>query len=103
MSGLIALSAHATAADATRLSKVDPKRIRIVPEAAGDEFKPRPGAHDRVRKRWGLRPGYLLFVGALDARKDPDSLLRAWRTASSSRPELELVIAGEPGRQAPRR
>ena len=99
---LVLAVSQATAADATRLSKVDPKRIRIVPEAAGDEFKPRPGAQDRVRKRWGLRPGYLLFVGALDARKDPDSLLRAWRTASSSRPELELVIAGEPGRQAPR-
>lgn len=93
---------QATADDAIRLSKVNPKRIRIVPEAAGEEFKPRSGAPDRVRKRWGLKSGYLLFVGALDARKDPESLLRAWRVASKTRPELELVIVGKPGRQAPR-
>ena len=98
---LVLAVSQATADDAVRLGKVDQTRIRIVPEAAGDEFKPRPGAPDRVRRRWGLIPGYLLFVGALDARKDPASLLRAWRTATKTNPELELVIAGEPGRQAP--
>jgi glycosyltransferase involved in cell wall biosynthesis len=91
----------ATADDAVRFSGVDRKRIRIVPEAAGDEFKPRPGAPDRVRRRWGLKPGYLLFVGALDARKDPGALLRAWHAACASTQDLELVIAGEPGPQAP--
>jgi alpha-1,3-rhamnosyl/mannosyltransferase len=98
---LILAVSQATADDAVRLSKVNPKRIRIVPEAAGEEFKPRPGAVDRVRRRWGLAPGYLLFVGALDARKDPDALLRAWLAASRLRHGLELVIAGHPGRQAP--
>ena len=92
---------QATADDAVRLSGVDPKRIRIVPEAANDEFKLRPGAPDRVRRRWGLNPGYLLFVGALDARKDPTSLLAAWRAAGQVRPQIDLVIAGDPGRQAP--
>ena len=91
----------ATADDAVRLSGVDRKRIQIVHEAAGDEFKARPGAPDRVRRRWGLKPGYLLFVGALDARKDPAALLRAWRAACASTQDLELVIAGEPGPQAP--
>jgi glycosyltransferase involved in cell wall biosynthesis len=99
---LVLAVSQATADDAVRLSKVNVKRIRIVPEAAGDEFKPRPGAADRVRRRWGLQPGYLLFVGALDARKDPTALLRAWAAAKSSSPNLELVIAGTPGRQAPR-
>jgi len=99
---LVLAVSQATADDVVRLSKVNAKRIRIVPEAAGDEFKPRPGAADRVRRRWGLQPGYLLFVGALDARKDPTALLRAWAAAKSSSPNLELVIAGTPGRQAPR-
>jgi glycosyltransferase involved in cell wall biosynthesis len=98
---LILAVSKATADDAVRLAKVDRKRIRIVPEAAGDEFKPRPGAPDRVRKRWGIKPGYLLFVGALDARKDPDSLLRAWTAANQSSQDLELVIVGDPGPQAP--
>ncbi len=99
---LVLAVSQPTADDAIRLSRVDPSRIRIVPEAAGEEFRPRPGAPDRVLRRWGLKPGYLLFVGALDARKDPDALLRAWRAATKLLPELELVIVGNPGRQAPR-
>jgi glycosyltransferase involved in cell wall biosynthesis len=97
---VIAVS-KATAADVSRIAGVDPRRIRVVPEAADDAFQPRQGARERVAERWGLEAGYLLFVGALDARKDPRSLLRAWAAAKEVRPELELVVAGDPGRQAP--
>jgi glycosyltransferase involved in cell wall biosynthesis len=92
---------EATAADATRFARVDPGRIRVVPEAADDLFKPRPGASERVKARWGVDAGYLLFVGALDARKDPGSLLGAWDAAREGHSTLDLVIAGDPGRQAP--
>jgi glycosyltransferase involved in cell wall biosynthesis len=92
---------HATAADAARLAGVDPKRVQVVYEAADPVFEPRPGAADRIRERWGLEPGYLLFVGALDARKDPAGLLRAWAVAKEAHPVLRLVIVGDPGRQAP--
>ena len=40
-------------------------------------------------------------MGALDARKDPHALLRAWTTARLKHPDLRLLIAGVPGRQAP--
>ncbi len=99
---LVIAVSQATAADAARLAGVDPRRVRVVPEAASDVFKPRPGAAGRVRQRWELESGYLLFVGALDARKDPVSLLRAWAAAREIRPELKLAVAGDPGRQAPR-
>lgn len=97
---VIAVS-EATAADAARWGGVDPRRVKVVPEAADEIFEPRAGAGQRVKQRWGLEPGYLLFVGALDARKDPASLLDAWSAARKARPELELVVAGDPGRQAP--
>ena len=97
---VIAVS-KATAADASRIAGVDPRRIRVVPEAPDDVFQSRAGARERVAERWGLDAGYLLFVGALDARKDPRALLRAWAAAKEVRPELELVVAGDPGRQAP--
>jgi glycosyltransferase involved in cell wall biosynthesis len=97
---VIAVS-RATAADASRYAGVDEGRVRVVPEAADEVFKPRPGAAQRVKQSWGVEAGYLLFVGALDARKDPASLLRAWSAAREVRPDLELVIAGDPGRQAP--
>jgi glycosyltransferase involved in cell wall biosynthesis len=92
---------QATADDAIKFARVDPSRVRVVLEAAAAVYKPRTGARDRVR-RWGLEPGYLLFVGALDARKDPAALLAAWEAARHDRPGLELVIAGDPGPQAPK-
>jgi glycosyltransferase involved in cell wall biosynthesis len=90
-----------TSDDAKKLAGVAPRRLRVVPEAADPVFAPRPGADDRVKRRWGLDGGYLLFVGALDARKDPAALLRAWASARQARGNLELVIAGDPGKQAP--
>jgi glycosyltransferase involved in cell wall biosynthesis len=92
---------RATAADAKRLAAVDPDRIKVVYEAADPVFQPQPGAAGRVKQRWAVDPGYLLFVGALDARKDPAGLLRAWSVAKASQPGLQLVLAGVPGRQAP--
>src|SRR5258708_16476126 len=90
-----------TADDAVRFAKVDPHRVKVVFEGADAAYAPKPGAADRVRQRWGVAPGYLLFVAALDARKDPSALLDAWAAAKRDRPGLELVIAGDPGPQAP--
>lgn len=92
---------EATAADAVRLGGVDEARLRVVYEAADAAFRPQPEAARRVRERWGIDPGYLLFVGALDARKDPRGLLVAWSVVRRTRPDAALVVAGEPGRQAP--
>lgn len=97
---VIAVS-DATAADAARWGGVDPRRVSVVPEAPDDVFQPRTGSRERVKQRWGQEPGFLLFVGALDARKDPSSLLGAWAAAKRIRPGLDLVVAGDPGRQAP--
>ena len=97
---VIAVS-QATADDAVRFAGVDGARVRVVHEAADPVFEPRLEAHARVKQRWGLEPGFLLFVGALDVRKDPAALLRAWAVARQTRPQLELVIAGDPGPQAP--
>ena len=98
---LVIAVSQATAADAARFAGVDPRRVRVVAEAADDVFKLRPGAPERVKQRWGVEAGYLLFVGALDARKDPASLLGAWAAAREVIPQLKLVVAGDPGPQAP--
>src|SRR3989441_3529326 len=98
---LVIAVSNATAADATRLRVVSPQRMRVVPEAADPVFTPRNGAAERVRDKWKIEGRYLLFVGALDARKDPHALLRAWTTARIAHPDLKLLIAGVPGRQAP--
>lgn len=70
-----------TASDAVRLLGVDPSRIRVVHEAAGPAFSPRP--RDRlaiIAERLGFdqnRP-YVLFVGTLEPRKNVPMLLEAF-------------------------
>ena len=97
---VIAVS-QATAEDAARLRVAARQRVRVIQEAADPVFAPREGAEERVASRWGIAGPYLLFVGALDARKDPPALVRAWQAARASQPGLYLVLAGDPGRQAP--
>ena len=91
----------ATAADAQRLAGVEAGRLQVVPEGVSSVFQPRDDSAPRVAARFGLQPGYLLYVGSLDARKDPGALLAAWRQVRSSAPDVRLVLAGSPGAQAP--
>ena len=92
---------RATAADLARLVKVDPARVTVVYEGLDAPFHPRPAAAERVAARWGQDRPYYLFVGALDVRKDPRGLLRAWAAAREAGPDADLLVAGDPGRQAP--
>jgi glycosyltransferase involved in cell wall biosynthesis len=98
---LVLAVSEATKADSARLHMAAPGRVRVVPEAADPGLSPRHAAAARVKEKWGVDGRYLLFVGALDARKDPHALLRAWTTARLKHPDLRLLIAGVPGRQAP--
>lgn len=93
---------EATARDAVRLAGLRGERIQVIPEGVSSRFQPAPDATTRVRERWQLEPHrYLLYVGALDARKDPAALFQAWEVARETVPDLALVLAGHLGRQAP--
>jgi glycosyltransferase involved in cell wall biosynthesis len=94
---VIAVS-ESTARDAERLAGVRRERIEVIPEGVDPRFQRVPGA---AGARWGLAKPFLAFVGALDRRKDPRGLLRAWAAARELGADCELVLAGEPGRQAP--
>jgi len=98
---LVIAVSRATAADAERLRVAATSRTRVIPEAANPAFAPQRDAARRVKDKWKVEGRYLLFVGALDARKDPPALLRAWTAARVVHPDLQLLIAGMPGRQAP--
>ncbi|HET9782609.1 MAG TPA: glycosyltransferase family 1 protein [Candidatus Dormibacteraeota bacterium] len=97
---LVIAVSTSTAADAARLHVANSADVRVVPEAADPVFVPKDGAASRLRERFGLEGTFLLFVGALDARKDPAALLGAWRTARRDDGDLKLVITGPPGNQA---
>ena len=98
---LVFAVSESTAADLRRLAGVEDRRIRVVYEGLDPLFRPRPAARERVATRWRQERPYFLFVGALDVRKDPRGLLRAWAVAREAGAQLDLLVAGDPGRQAP--
>jgi glycosyltransferase involved in cell wall biosynthesis len=98
---LVFAVSEATAADLRRLARVPEDRIRVVHEGVDRIFRPRPGAAERVAERWSQAAPFFLYVGALDVRKNPPGLLKAWAAARAGGAELDLLVAGEPGRQAP--
>lgn len=98
---LVFAVSESTARDVDRFAGVDPVRVKVVAEGLDSVFRPRPDAAARVGERWQQRRPYYLFVGALDVRKDPRGLLRAWQVAKAAGADADLLIAGEPGRQAP--
>ncbi|MFZ0218003.1 MAG: glycosyltransferase family 1 protein [Candidatus Dormiibacterota bacterium] len=97
---VIAVSRH-TAEDARRVGGVDPAIVTVIPEAASPLFRPREGAAERVAASHGVRPPFLFYNGALDQRKDPRGLLRAWDVVRASGHDVPLVLAGTAGAQAP--
>lgn len=99
---LVLAVSESTAADGRRLAGLRDDRLLVVPEGLARGFAPAKGAGERVRLRYGLARQYLLYVGALDVRKSPLSLLRAWEVAKAAGADVDLVLAGTAGAQAPR-
>ena len=97
---VLAVSA-ATSVDAIRIARIPDDRIRVVAPAPRAAFRPVPEAAERISARWRQTRPYLLYVGALDFRKDPAGLLRAWDEGRRRQPDLDLLLAGDPGPQAP--
>jgi glycosyltransferase involved in cell wall biosynthesis len=72
------------------------ERVRAIPLAAGERFRPESAADDvAIRERYGLPERYLLYLGGFDRRKNVVTALRACRRVRSSIGSgCPLVIAG---------
>ncbi len=95
----IIADSEATRADLIRLLSVPPEKVTTVHLGIDPVFRPLPP--DPVREtldRYGLTPGYLLFVGTLEPRKNLPGLLTAYRILLD-RQEMPppLVMAGSRG------
>ena len=76
----ILADSHATKSDLISLLDVSSEKVTVVHLAADPAFRPLPEAQTtRVIARYGLEPGYLLFVGTLEPRKNLPGLLQAYR------------------------
>jgi glycosyltransferase involved in cell wall biosynthesis len=97
--GAIITVSHATRADLVDRLAVPPDKISVIQHGADPEFEPLPAAEVApVLARFGLAPGYLLFIGTFEPRKNVAGLLAAYallRRRSSDIPPL--VLAGGRG------
>lgn len=98
---LVIAPSEATARDARNVANVPEDRLVVIPEGVAPGFVPAEGARERVAERYGITGPYFVFVGALDARKDPAGLLNSWETAKRAGADVDLVLAGAASKQAP--
>lgn len=85
--------------DAAEILKLPADRIEVIYPGVAEEFftAGRPEAQAAAR-RYRLEEPYLLYVGAIEPRKNVDRLLDAYRSIKESvRKEHELVVAGPLG------
>ncbi|MBK8988615.1 MAG: glycosyltransferase family 4 protein [Chloroflexi bacterium] len=85
-----------TRQDALALYPIPPEKITVVPLAADPHFQPQsPTEIERVRARYNLPPGYVLYLGINKPHKNLVSLITAWKElAAQLTAAPQLVIAG---------
>src|SRR5829696_1145348 len=73
-------------------------KVFAIPEAARACFYPAPLSEtEPVRRRLGIEPEFILFVGTVEPRKNLLTLARAFELIGKTHARLQLVIAGQKG------
>jgi glycosyltransferase involved in cell wall biosynthesis len=98
---LLAVPSAHTRGDVLRLLGAEPGRVRVVPNGVADALlRPvRPGEADRVRRAHALPARFVLCLGTIQPRKNPEVLLRAFASLrrSGAAEGVGLVYAGRRG------
>ncbi|QBD79032.1 glycosyltransferase family 1 protein [Ktedonosporobacter rubrisoli] len=96
---IITVSQHAKQ-DIVDALRIPAERIRVIYEAAGEEYQPvsDPERLARARARYGVGERYIFYLGGLDQRKNVPQLVRAFAHLHRQigDPHLQLLIAGNP-------
>jgi glycosyltransferase involved in cell wall biosynthesis len=99
---VITISQHAKQ-DIIETLHIPAERIRVIYQAAGDEYAPveDPAKLAAARARYGLTGRYIFYLGGLDARKNVPQLVRAFSQLYPrlGDPNLQLLISGNPDKQ----
>ena len=81
--------------DLVRFLRLEPQRVHVVPGAVEAMFRPAPPAVvEAVLRQLGLCQPYVLYVGALEPRKNLPTLVRAFGQVRREQPGLQLVVVG---------
>jgi len=79
---------------------VDPERVEAIPHGVGPEYRPPsdPEADGaRLRGRYGIQPGHLLYLGTLQPNKNLERLCQAFQKLRRRGFSGQLVLAGARG------
>jgi glycosyltransferase involved in cell wall biosynthesis/GT2 family glycosyltransferase len=92
---VVTVSEHARLDVLKSLPALDPAKVIAIPNGVSAAYAPDPTAADRVRAAHGLEPGYVLFIGALQPRKNLLRLLEAYARVRDTRGAMPpLVLVG---------
>lgn len=96
---VIVTVSHSARRDLLRLQRLAPERVTVVHEAAGPSFVPiaDPARLREVRARYGLPERFVLYVGAIEPRKNLPRVMEAFSAARAAGIPHELVCAGPYG------
>ncbi|MDQ2903766.1 MAG: glycosyltransferase family 4 protein [Chloroflexota bacterium] len=102
---VITVSQHARQ-DIIDTLKLPEERIRVIYEAAGEQYRPITDAAllAAARARYCVGARYIFYLGGLDVRKNVPQLVRAFAQVyrEIGDPDLQLLISGNPAkRQGP--
>jgi glycosyltransferase involved in cell wall biosynthesis len=71
----------------------------VIPEAAGEEFKPTNDRAkiDKILDKYYIDRQYILHIGTLNPRKNLDFLIKVFNRVHQVVPDVKLVITGKKG------
>jgi glycosyltransferase involved in cell wall biosynthesis len=90
---------HSARRDLLRFHRLPSDRVSVLHEAAGPGFEPitDPSRRSRIRMRYGLPERFILYVGAIEPRKNLPRLVEAFAIARARGMPHELVCVGPYG------
>lgn len=87
--------------DIVNIFKIDPNKITVIPSAPTSAFHPLPKSEIKnwLRKTYGLKKPYILYVGGLNPRKNVTELIYAYSKIRRELPDgQQLVVLGPEGK-----
>ncbi|WP_319579760.1 glycosyltransferase family 1 protein [uncultured Methanospirillum sp.] len=76
--------------------QIDPEKIWVTHLGVSDHFHPATQLEIKsLCKRYQLNNPFILFVGAIEPKKNISSIIRAFHRVRQKNPDIELVIAGK--------